>query len=97
MDRKIYAIDLDNTLSLWAFRNEAPTPIQERIDKVNELYKKWNVILICTARNPKYYAITLWWLISNWVMFHWLNMQYKPWADIFIDDKAVSDKEFFND
>lgn len=52
MNRKIYAVDLDNTLRTWVFRNEAPTPIQHRIDKVNELYKQWNIILICTARNP---------------------------------------------
>lgn len=96
MNRKIYAVDLDNTLCTWAFRNETLTALKCRIDKINELYKQWNVILICTARNPTYYSITLWWLISNWVMFHWINMQYKPWADFYIDDKAINDKDFFN-
>lgn len=97
MSKKIYAIDLDDTLCIWKFRESEPTPIKDRIKKVNDLYKKWNVILICTARNPVYYQQTLWWLISNWVYFHWLNMQYKPWADYYIDDKAITDKDFFKD
>jgi hypothetical protein len=96
MEKKIYAVDLDLTLCTGKFREEEPTPIQYRIDKINSLYTQWNVILICTARNPKYYQQTLAWLIKHWVMFHWLNMQYKPWVDIFIDDKAINDKDFFN-
>lgn len=57
MERKIYAFDLDNTLCTWRFRNEECKPICDRIDKVNELYKQWNVILITTARDPMYYNI----------------------------------------
>jgi hypothetical protein len=96
MERKIYAFDLDWTLCTGKPREWECTPIQYRIDRVNDLYKKWQVILIYTARHPEYYQDTLAWLIKHWVYFHWLNMWRKPWADFYIDDKAISDKDFFN-
>lgn len=96
-DKKVYAIDLDWTLCEWQFRGEwEPKPSLDRIEKINKLYKEWNIILICTARNPQWYAVTLAWLIKYWVMFHWLNCQYKSWADIYVDDKAIKDTDFFN-
>lgn len=96
-DRKIYAFDLDWTLCQGKPREWECVPIQSRIDRVNDLYKKWHVILIYTARHPEYFKDTSAWLLKHWVYFHWINMQRKPWADVYIDDKAVSDIEFFWD
>lgn len=98
MERIVYAIDLDWTLCEWKFRWEwEPTPIQSRIDKVNSLYKQWHIILIYTARDPDYFRLTYAWLIKYGIMHHWINMSRKPLADIYVDDKAISDKEFFKD
>ena len=97
-ERRVYAVDLDWTLCEWEFRGEwEPTPKIERINKINELYKNWSIILIYTARNPTYFQLTYAWLIKYWVMHHWINMQHKPGADVYIDDKAINDKLFFND
>lgn len=97
-NRKVYAIDLDDTLCKGQFRGEwEPEPFLGRVEKVNNLYKQGNIILICTARNPQWYAVTLAWLIKYWVMFHWLNCQYKSWYDCLIDDKNIYSNDFFND
>ena len=96
MERKIYAFDLDWTLCTWKPREWECTPIKYRIDKVNKLYKQWNVILIYTARHPEYFQDTFAWLIKFWVYHHWINMWRKPWADFYIDDKGIHDKDFFN-
>ena len=97
-DRKVYAIDLDWTLCKGEFRGEwEPTPYLERIEKINSLYTKWNIILIYTARDPSFFVATYAWLIKHWVKHHWINMSRKPWADIYLDDKAVFTNDFFED
>ena len=96
MERKIYAFDLDGTVCTGKPREWECLPIQDRIDKVNKLYKQWHIILIYTARHQEYFQTTLAWLIKYWVYHHWINMQRKPWADFYIDDKAINDKDFFN-
>ena len=95
--RKIYAFDLDGTLCTWKSREWDCKPIQHRIDRVNDLYKKWQVILIYTARHPEYYSDTLAWLIKHNVYFHWLNLWRKPGADIYCDDRWVNANDFFRD
>ena len=97
-NRIVYAVDLDWTLCEWEFRWEwEPRPLQKRIDKINSMYKQWHIILIYTARAPEYFQVTLAWLIKYWVMHHGINMRIKPWADTYIDDKAISADLFFND
>lgn len=97
-DRKVYAIDLDWTLCLWEFRWEGePTPILERIEKVNKLYTSWHIVLIYTARDPDYFRATYAWLVKHWVKHHGINMSRKPWADIYIDDRRIYANTFFKD
>lgn len=96
-ERWVYAVDLDWTLCKGEFWWEwEPTPLTERIEKINNLYKWWAIILIYTARDPRYFIDTYAWLIKHWVMHHWINMKCKPGADLYIDDKAINDKDFFN-
>lgn len=94
---KLIAVDLDWTLCEWEFWWKwEPKPIKERIDYINSLYKKWWHIVIYTARDPKYFGLTQQWLVNNWVMFHWIAMMRKIWADIYIDDKALNIDDVFN-
>lgn len=88
---KLLAVDLDWTLCTGEFRWEwEPLPIQERIDYINWLYKKWAHIIIYTARSPEYFTLTFARLIKYWVKHHWICMQYKPGADIYLDDRCIN-------
>lgn len=89
---KLICIDIDWTVCKWEFREwmSEPEPLLERIEYFNNLYKKWWHIVMYTARQPNLYQLTLAWLIKHWVMFHWVAMRYKPWADLYIDDKAIN-------
>lgn len=93
---KLIAVDLDGTLSLGEFRWEwEPTPIKERIDYINSLYIKGAHIVIYTARSPEHFTNTFAWLIKHWVKHHWINMQHKPWSDLYIDDKSLHINDVF--
>lgn len=88
---KLICVDLDWTLSKGEFWGKwEPEPIVKMIKYTNSLYLKWWHIVIYTARNPDWYRDTMAWLIKNWVFFHWIAMQMKPWADLYIDDKALN-------
>jgi hypothetical protein len=96
---KLICVDLDWTLCEWEFWwLKEPIPKEKRIKFLNDnVYHKWWHIIIYTARSPVYYQLTLAWLIKYWVKHHWIAMQFKPWADLYIDDKAINDKIFFKD
>jgi len=76
------------------------TPIKERIDQINELYDQGNTIKLLTARG----AVTgIDWTevtkkqLNLWgLKYHELHLT-KPYADVYVDDKGVNDKIFFND
>jgi hypothetical protein len=89
---KLIAVDLDWTLCEWEFRKDEDivTPLLERIEFVNDLYKKWWHIIIWTARFPKWYQQTQKWLQNNWVLYHWIVMREKIGADLYIDDKSLN-------
>jgi uncharacterized HAD superfamily protein len=88
---KVLAIDLDGVLCEGQFWGEGdPKPIQSMIDKVWVWYKKGAHIIIYTARQPKYYATTLAWLIKNEVPFHGIAMFIKPGADLYLDDHCIN-------
>ena len=66
--------------------------------KINKLYDEGNIIIFNTARGfvtkIDWYKLTEEQL-NNWgVKFHDLYLT-KPHADIYIDDKGISDKDFF--
>lgn len=88
---KVIAVDLDGTICEGEFWGEGePVPKQAMIDTMMEWYKKRAVIIIYTARQPKYYAATHGWLVKHHVPFHGIVMQMKPGADVYIDDKALN-------
>lgn len=86
---KVIVIDLDGTLCEGK-QEEDPTPIKEMIDLVWEWYLGGGHIIIYTARQPRYYAITQAWLIKNNVPFHGIAMAMKPRADVYIDNRALN-------
>ena len=97
-----YFFDLDNTLCVTKGTNyHESKPIFKRIKKVNELYNEGNIITIYTARGSvskkNYKELTLTQLKRWGVLYHNLNIGEKPDFDILIDDKAKSDKEFFDE
>lgn len=88
---KLIAVDLDGTLCKGEFWGEGePEPIKEMIDFVWKLYKSGAHIIIYTARQPRYYALTQAWLVKNEVPFHGIVMQVKIGADCYIDDKSLN-------
>ena len=97
----IFCFDLDQTLC-WTDGEDYShaIPIQTRISKVNALYLKGNIIKILTARGSKtgidWRAVTERQLELWGVLYHELHFG-KPFADIYVDDKAALDKDFFKD
>lgn len=96
-DRLIIAFDLDGTLSTGIWWGEGPEPdsIPERVNKVNKMFLAGHVIIIHTARREWMRHKTVCWLKSHGVMYHCLEME-KLGADLYVDDKAVSDVDYFN-
>ena len=97
----IYCFDLDNTLCLTESNiYEESKPIKDRIETVNRLYEEGNTIIIHTARgcvsgkNWWYFTVEQ---LKGWgVKFHTLRTGIKFGADIFVDDRAFNDKDFFD-
>ena len=96
----VYCFDLDGTLCNTDGNNyKDSTPKKERIEIVNTLYEDGHTILIDTARGcvsgKNYFLFTVEQLKSWVVKFHTLRTGVKFGADIFIDDKGISDERFF--
>lgn len=87
-NRKVYAVDIDGVIAKGRFWDEECTPMTENIEKINDLYKKGNIILYHTARHPQYYEVTYAWLIKQGCYFHALRMG-KMSADYYIDDRNL--------
>lgn len=99
----IYIVDIDKTICNTPFvenknRYDLSTPYHERIKKVNDLYDDGHTIIYWTARGSgsgiNQFQITHKQLIDWGVKFHELRLG-KPSYDVWIDDKAFSDKDFF--
>ena len=105
----IYVFDIDGTIcnsSNGEYENS--TPLQSRIDKVNELYDAGNTIIFQTARGmgrsknssafayAKFFELTQTQLQTWGVKYHSLFLG-KPAGDIYIDDKGIKDNDFFTD
>lgn len=91
--------DIDNTICTtngMDYKNANPQI--SHIKKMNKLYDEDNIIVYWTARgvgsNSDIYDLTKKQLIKWGVKFHVLKTD-KPLYDLFIDDKALSSKEFF--
>lgn len=105
-DKFIYVFDLDGTICKWnktkSFPNgraEDATPLPKRINKVNRLYDKGHTIIIDTARGSvtgKDQTELTKKQLKEWgVKYHELRVGTKTYGDWYIDDKAISDREFF--
>ena len=96
----VYCFDLDNTLCFSIGDDyERSTPYQDRIDAVNRLYDQGHTVIIFTARGSlsgrDLEEFTHGQLQKWGLRFHSLRLG-KPFADFYIDDKAVKDTEFFD-
>jgi len=95
----VYCFDLDGTLcSTTEGDYEKSEPLMNRISKVNDLYEAGHKILIFTARGS---TTAIDWekltskQLEKWGVKHHQLLMGKPYADFFIDDKGISDFDFF--
>ena len=105
----VYVFDIDGTVceSTGGGDYSNATPIRERIKAVNELYAAGHTIIFQTARgmgrsgnspayaNAAFYSMTKEQLESWGLKFHSLFLG-KPAGDIYVDDKAIRDIDFFS-
>lgn len=104
-DKKIYCIDLDQTLcetkqnSDGSWNYIQARPFNERIEKVNNLFDEGHHIIIETSRGfwtkRNWYMETYNQLISWGLKFHELRTGVKFAADYYIDDKGINSEDFF--
>jgi capsule biosynthesis phosphatase len=105
---KTYVCDIDGTICESKDGDyKKSTPIQSRIKKINELYNAGHTIIFHTARgmgrfsnaqamaHAAFYDLTIKQLALWGVKYHSLFMG-KPSGDCYIDDKGISDEDFFN-
>jgi len=91
-NRKVYNIDFDGTLTDGScYINLLPN--KEVITKVRELYYSGHIILIWSARLWESAPHIAGWCITHGVPFHGL-MLGKGGTDVYVDDKAIDDKNF---
>jgi hypothetical protein len=102
-----YVFDIDGTIcTITDGDYETARPLEDRINKVNDLYDEGHTIIFQTARgmgrtqnNPAsatdlFYTFTHNQLIEWGVKFHSLFLG-KPAGDFYIDDKGIKDENFF--
>lgn len=102
---KTYMVDIDETICFTPTldgKRDYPNskPYMDRIAAINKLYEEGNIILYWTARGSSsgidWSDFTLKQLTHWGCKFHSCRVG-KPSYDVWIDDKAISDKDFFND
>jgi len=97
-----YFIDIDGTICTQEKDGNYANakPYMNRIEKINKLYGEGNIIVYYTARGTTtgldWKEITEkqfkdWGVKCNEIRYE------KPYYDKWIDDKAINDKEFFDD
>tara|TARA_R100001163_G_C4964952_1_gene127215 strand:+ start:48 stop:344 length:297 start_codon:yes stop_codon:yes gene_type:complete len=97
----IIFVDIDETICISPDdRNYSlAKPIVENIKKINELYDNGDTIIYWTARGTGSgidWSATTAEQFADWgVKYHELRFG-KPVYDIFIDDKNINSKDFFN-
>ncbi len=101
----IYMVDIDETICFTPTRDgmrdyENCIPFPFRIAEINKLYDAGHTIKYWTARGSgsglDWTELTNKQLIQWGCKFHELRLG-KPSYDVWIDDRAISDKDFFND
>jgi len=98
----IIYVDIDETIcESPEDRNYANAiPIQERIDRINNLYDNGNRIVYWTARGTvsgiDWRTVTMKQFEQWGVKYHQVKFN-KPAYDLFIDDKNINSKTYFSD
>jgi len=105
----VYVFDIDGTICVNSNSDyENSTPITERINKVNQLYREGHTVIFNTARgmgrsgnsaafaHAALYEFTKKQLDEWGVQYHHLFMG-KPAGNFYIDDKGIRDEDFFTD
>jgi len=104
-----YVFDIDGTICTDTNGDYCSAqPIIERVNTVNRLYREGHQIILFTARGmgsssnndkkarKKWKNLTENQLREWGVKYHYLFLG-KPAGDIYIDDKGMNDKIFFNE
>ena len=90
---KIFCIDIDGTICTQNCKYEEAKPIFKSVEKINKLHDNGNEIILYTSRG--YYSGIDWvpllkQQLEGWgVKYHKL-LQGKPYADYYIDNKAIN-------
>jgi len=97
----IYCVDVDGTICTTAGTDySAAEPIPARIAKINELFDAGHEIVYFTARGSFFgvdHSELTRGQLELWGAKFTRLVLGKPAADVYIDDRAVSDAEFFAD
>jgi len=106
-----YVFDIDGTICTKLCENKGhdysdAKPFNNRINQINKLYDEGHTIILLTARGMgrsnnnqaaayvMFYDLTFDQLKSWGIKYHSLFLG-KPAGDVYIDDKGVSDEDFF--
>lgn len=96
-----YIFDLDGTLCTHEKDYSKAKPLQKRIDFVNKLYDDGFGIIIDTARGSitkeDHLELTRKQLKEWGVKYHQVRVGVKFFGTHYVDDKGLSDKQFFKD
>lgn len=98
---KVFCVDIDGTLCTENpnLHYDYATPIQKSIDYINKLYDSGNIIKLYTARGAvsgiDWRDVTESQMKKWGVKYHELIMK-KPFADYYIDNKAINIFNFVN-
>lgn len=98
MVNRIYCFDIDDTICKSIGTDYASAePISDRVVRINQLFDEGHIIKFYTARGSK---SGINWReetekqLRDWkINYHELHMG-KPYADFYIDDKAINEKDF---
>jgi hypothetical protein len=101
----IYIVDIDQTICTTKKKNgkwdyENSTPIYNRIDHINQLYDLGHTIIYWTSRGNStgidWSELTKNQLDSWGCKYHEVKLG-KPEYDVWVDDKAYNDEQFFDE
>lgn len=97
----IYCVDIDGTICSHEEDYNNARPFYHRIQQVNDLYDDGHTIVYDTARGSvtgkHWYDITKAQLERWGAKYHRLRTGQKIYADYYLDDKGLNDKDFFED
>jgi 2-polyprenyl-3-methyl-5-hydroxy-6-metoxy-1,4-benzoquinol methylase len=99
-EQRRICFDLDSVICTHGQYYDAE-PIKHRVDRIKELYESGAYIIIDTARGSMtgcdWLEVTDQQLRRWGVPFHELHVGRKPFAHVYVDDRASHDTEFFGD